>query len=121
MSHTAYVLPYKQTIQNYQEVINEVTVLISAYHLFCFTEWIYDFERRFELGWSLIFTILLNVLVNLTILCFYVCNSLYLKLRRKYKEWVKAKMIREFMVRKARREAHRFIRLENKVSKEKKA
>lgn len=84
MSHTAYVLPYKQSIQNYQEVLNEITVIVASYHLFCFTEWIYDFERRFELGWSLICTIVLNVFVNVSILVFYLLKSAYVKLRTNY-------------------------------------
>ena len=68
MSYTAYVLPYKDFMQNVQEVINECTVLIAAYHLFGFTEWIFDMERRIELGWTLIGTIVLNVVFNFAIL-----------------------------------------------------
>lgn len=112
MSHTAYVMPYKEPIQNYQEVLNEITVLISSYHLFCFTEWIYDFERRFELGWSLIGVILFNVLVNVTILVFYVCNSIYKKLHRMKLERIKASIMYKFKVRQARKEARNFIKLE---------
>ena len=71
MCYTAHVRPYKELIQNVQEVFNECTVLIAAYHLFGFTEWIFDMERRMELGWSLIAIIILNVCFNFTILTTY--------------------------------------------------
>ena len=84
MSYTAFVLPYKSFMQNIQEVFNECTVIVASYHLFCFTEWIFDMERRFELGWSLIAVIVLNVFFNIALLAFVVLKSAYIKLRKSY-------------------------------------
>ena len=61
MCYTAHVLPYRAFIQNVQENFNEWTVLVASYHLFVFTEWVFDMNRRIDLGWSLIAVILLNV------------------------------------------------------------
>ena len=47
MSYSAYVLPFNSKVLNYQEIVNEITVLLASYHLFCFTEWVYDLPTRF--------------------------------------------------------------------------
>jgi len=97
MSYTAYVLPYKSMTQNYQEILNEITVLVAAYHLFCFTEWIFDYHRRFELGWSLIGIIILNVIINVVIVCFVVLKSVCKKLYWMYLARVKARNMLAYM------------------------
>lgn len=84
MSHTASVQPYKDRLQNVQEVFNECTVLVGSYHLFGFTEWIYDYERRLELGWSLIAVIVLNVCFNFTVLTVIIIKENMKKARVKY-------------------------------------
>ena len=66
MSYISWVRPFEREGQNTLEIINEIIVLLASYHLFCFTEWIYDFERRWEIGWSLVMLIGLNVTINLT-------------------------------------------------------
>ena len=68
MSYTAYVLPYENRVINLQEIVNEWTVIIASYHLFCFTEWVYDEDRRIEIGWSLLCVIGLNVAFNSVLL-----------------------------------------------------
>lgn len=86
MSVTAWVCPYKTFIQNVQEVFNEVTVLVASYHLFCFTEFIWDQERRYELGWSLVGTIVLNVIFNFAILGWFICKTCCASLKTRYKK-----------------------------------
>jgi len=44
-----------------------MTVIFAGYHLLGFTDWIHDRDTRFGLGWSMIATILTNVLLNFTI------------------------------------------------------
>ena len=65
MCYLAYVLPYLSYRQNVVEIINEFGVLLASYHLFCFTEWIYDVDRRYNMGYSLIVCIIFNFLFNL--------------------------------------------------------
>ena len=72
MSYTAYVLPFQSLLLNYQEVFNEITVLLASYHLFCFTEWVYDLNARFLIGWSLLAVIAINVVTNIGIMLFVV-------------------------------------------------
>ena len=67
MSYVTWVRPYESKLQNSTEIINEITVLLSSYHLFCFTEWVYDVDRRLEIGWSLVGFIVFNVIVNVVI------------------------------------------------------
>lgn len=113
MSYTAYVLPYKNLIQNVQEVINEWTVIVAAYHLFAFTEWVYDMERRMELGWTLIGTIVLNVAFNFAILGYYVISSCINKLKHKYRVKKRQKMILDYLKRKSIMNVNKAIVLES--------
>ena len=63
-----------------QEIFNEWTVLNAAYHLFIFTEWVYDADRRLEFGWSLIAVIVLNVVFNFGVLTVYVIKNCILRI-----------------------------------------
>ena len=83
MSYTAYVLPYKSLVQNTQEVFNEWTVLVACYHLFTFTEWVDDLHVQFQLGWSLLAVIVINVLINVAILIQFMLRSCINKIRLK--------------------------------------
>lgn len=83
MSYTAHLLPYKNFVQSVQEIINEWTVLVAAYHLFTFTELVYDEGCRFTMGWSLLAVIGLNVAFNFTVLAIYVISDLVFKIKTK--------------------------------------
>ena len=52
---------------NITERVNEGFILVVAYHLFGFTDMITSLEDQYQLGWSLIGTILLNVLFNVVV------------------------------------------------------
>lgn len=67
-----------------QEVFNEITVLIASYHLLVFTEWVWDMERRFEAGWSLIALIVINVCFNFAVLAVFVIKDSIRKTKLKY-------------------------------------
>ena len=78
---TVHYLPYDYPIQNKQESVNEITVLFGSYHLFMFTNWISDEEKRYMLGWSIIGFIGLNI-------CFNIFLALYVGMQgicRKFK------------------------------------
>ena len=47
MSYTASVDPYLSRISMRQEFFNESTVILAAYHLLIYTEWISNFEIKF--------------------------------------------------------------------------
>ena len=48
--------------------MNEIIVLVASYHLFCFTEWVYDLNVRFQVGWSMLVFLVINVATNITII-----------------------------------------------------
>ena len=87
---TDYLLlnkPYEDHSQNLQEFVNECTVLLAAYPLLAFTNWVGSFERQMEAGWVIIgfiaFIIIFNVgflLVSICMICIY---KLKLRFRRK--------------------------------------
>ena len=83
MSYIGYVLPFANKMSNVQEIVNEWSVIIACYHLFCFTEWIYDYDRRIECGWSMLVVIALNVCFNVILLCITVVKSFYKSIKRK--------------------------------------
>ena len=116
MSHTASVQPYKDRVQNVQEVFNECTVLVGSYHLFGFTEWIYDFERRLELGWSLIAVIVLNVCFNFTVLTVMIIKDCMRKARVKYLKQVQATNIAASRKRNLIKRGHLVLGLDDNLN-----
>ena len=61
-----------------------MTVICGSYYLFTFTRWIFDEERRIELGWSLVFLVGINVILNLGLASFIGIKQFYLKIKHKY-------------------------------------
>ena len=68
-------------------------MLIASYHLLAFTEWIWDMERRYEAGWSLIALIVLNVCFNFAVLAVVVIKDSIRKTKLKYLKKQQAKNI----------------------------
>ena len=95
MSYTTYVLPFVNMQQNYQETMNEIWVLIASYHLFTFTEWVYDLDTRFTIGWSLLVIVILNVVSNIAIICFVTFKEAKYKVQKAYWTRVNKKIMQE--------------------------
>ena len=64
MSYTTYVLPFDKMRYNFQETMNETFALLASYHLFVFTEWVYDLDARYSMGWSLIAFVIVLLVAN---------------------------------------------------------
>ena len=109
MNYTAFYCPYSRKISNVQEVINEWTVLLASYHLLTFTEWVYDLELRYQLGWSVIATIILNVLFNASIMVSYLLKTCYVKLRKRYLLKQRAKKIELYHKARGQKRAHMLV------------
>lgn len=60
--------PHKDIKQGRIEVFNELTVSISCYWLFIFTDLCPDSTRRYHAGWALVGLIVINLLVNVSIM-----------------------------------------------------
>ena len=84
MTYTARVLPYQNRMISVQEIVNEWTVTVASYHLICFTEWVYDRDRRLEIGWSLIAVIALNVGFNIVLLLTFVVKSCKNEIKKRF-------------------------------------
>ena len=56
-------------------------MLIASYHLFIYTEWVYDVETRFTMGWSLLTVVCLNVAYNIGIILFVILLEMKEKAR----------------------------------------
>ena len=69
------------------ELFNECTVIFACYHLLTFTDWIGDFEVKFQLGWSLIAVVILNVLINFTIVSIIALRDIVNSARTKYSKY----------------------------------
>ena len=76
--------PFTDGFMNLQERVNEITVLLAAYPLFVFTDWVPDDDRKMEAGWYLVSCILLNILFNIAVLVYFLCKDLIRKLKRKW-------------------------------------
>ena len=95
-----------------QEIINEWTVLVAAYHLFIFTEWVTDQNRRLEFGWSLIAVIGLNVAFNFAVLANFAIRSCIDRVKTKYKRKKHAKLVARHKEQTSRRRAGTFLKME---------
>ena len=75
-------MPFETLLLNLTEIINEVTVLLVAYHLFCFSDFVTSPDDEVKVGWSLIFLILANILFNTVVFIYMVVRSAILYVRR---------------------------------------
>jgi hypothetical protein len=86
-----FMLIYMKWFEVYQEfyykffqALNEVFVLLVNYHMICFADFISDNRTRTIMGWSLIATISVNLLVNFGYIVFGSAKESYYKLRKRY-------------------------------------
>ena len=63
-----YSEPFKVMKMNKIEVFNEATILLSAYHMMLFTDFLPDIEKQYMAGYSMIAVTLMNVAVNTLIM-----------------------------------------------------
>ena len=91
ISYNVKVRPFISKPLNMQEQLNEMTVLIAAYPLFCFTNFLWDTERRLEAGWFLVACIATNVLFNITFLLVMLCAT---NLKRFRRWWIRRQKIK---------------------------
>ena len=82
-------MPFHLRINRRNEYFNEVTIMICAYHYFCFTNFVPEPETRYTVGSWLIFFTCVNVFVNMALLIgetlLKLSNKAKLKSLRRYK------------------------------------
>ena len=65
--YLVYFKPYEDPHTNLNEIFNESCVLLSAYQLFVFTDFVDSLQMKNLFGFGMIATILLNFGVNILI------------------------------------------------------
>jgi len=80
-----FVRPYDAFKINFQEMINEISILIVACLLFGLTDALKDFETKYKVGWAIIYVILANLVVNIIILV----AEMIIGIKNKIAEWRK--------------------------------
>lgn len=83
-SYLIRVMPFAEPAYNLQEYMNETIVLLAAYPLYSFTDFVYDMDRRIEMGWFLIGCILLCLVLNIILLIVETCRLVKEWIRRRY-------------------------------------
>jgi len=100
--------PFREPFANQKEFFNELSILISAYPLFFFTNWVWDMEMRINAGWFLVGCIILNIIVNIALLVVQTTVRGY----RSLKFWcIRRKKISERKMRIEQIKAHRLAKL----------
>jgi len=59
------VKPFENPVLNRMELFNECCIIVAAYHLFYFTDYLPDYKLQYKLGWSLIGVTIFNITVNM--------------------------------------------------------
>ena len=88
--------------------MNEIIVLVASYHLFCFTEWVYDLNVRFQVGWSMLVFLVINVATNITIMLCVVFKQAIQKIKVMYFTRGKKRILEENKRIREERERNQF-------------
>jgi len=67
---------------NYTEIINEGLVFVTVYFMMFFTNWMQDIELRYELGFRLIYCIIIIVGLNIVIIATCMSIDVYWKCKK---------------------------------------
>ncbi|TNV87652.1 hypothetical protein FGO68_gene11871 [Halteria grandinella] len=69
ISYLVHAQPFEEPQLNYLEIFNEITFLMLTYPVLLFTGYMdADAEFQYNIGWSMILTIILNVVVNFIVI-----------------------------------------------------
>ena len=76
--------PFISRFENKIEVMNECTLILLAYGLICFTEFVPEPEDRYKIGWGYIGINLANYGTHATIMTLASCLVLRLRIRKRF-------------------------------------
>ena len=79
-----HVKPFEVYKMNYQEIVNETFVLIAAYVMLLYSEFVPDYDIRYYIGWFHIGLFAGNLVVNLSIMVYESCGKIKLVCKKKY-------------------------------------
>lgn len=76
------VKPFKEPRLNKLEIFNELTVLLCAYHIPLFSDFVPDPDIRYIAGWSIILITCSNLMINIGIVTYLSLSDIKKKLKR---------------------------------------
>ena len=79
------VEPFPSILVNRLEMYNNWTVILLSYCLLCFTPWVSDAGRRYQIGYGMIILTGQNILVNLAIMSYDPVRMLKLRFKKSWK------------------------------------
>ena len=62
-----YYIPISNKIEHVRVLLNELTVLAVVYHMFCFTDFLVDYKTQNYIGSFLVYLVIFNGCMNVTI------------------------------------------------------
>ena len=77
--------PFNSKLLHYKENLNEFAILMCAYYIAMFTQWICDPMVRYQIGWIFIQSLFVILLINLMIIIYQISNELHKQ--HKKKKW----------------------------------
>jgi hypothetical protein len=90
--------PFDSPLLNHLEIFNELSIMLAAYHLFAFTNYVDNPQLQYQVGWSMIGVTAFNILVNMCIMGYQTWLKMKQEFRRlvyKYKNWRASKVKKE--------------------------
>ena len=56
--------PFESNVTNTLEIVNEVFIMVSVYHLIGFSDFVTDPYLKYYIGWSINLLVVLQILIN---------------------------------------------------------
>ena len=94
VAYIAKVRPYVSSLDNLQELFNEVLAVLAAYPLLVFTSFEWSQKFRIDIAWILLSIITALILFNIVVYCYAIIKWIKLKCRVYYAK-AKAKQLKK--------------------------
>ena len=85
--------PFKSAQRNKVEIMEECAIILTMYHIFCFTDFVADPEVRHYIGYSLITCMSIHLTVYIGGLSLINAKASVRSLRIKYYKWLARKQV----------------------------
>jgi hypothetical protein len=91
----ANFLSYKLKSELYTDMINEFFIIIILYHLLVFNDFNSPLRSKNMVGFSMIVVMLLNMVLNFTLIMISNLRQIYRVLRTKYYTWKRDRLLQK--------------------------
>ena len=81
---TGQIRPFKDPSDYFIDCMNEFFILLLIYHLICFADFVKDYQTQTYIGWSMVCVMMINIVINFTIILRGSIVKLYKYCRTKY-------------------------------------